>query len=225
MFGILFFFRTSYELLTPLVCFIMLFDILALFVVSLISSLFLCSTSVHSLPSSPTTHHLIRRSPSADLSSSLRLLNHHPVASVDNDSGGDISEMLFGENNEEDNSLLSPTDLSNDPFEYYLQPSSSKFLSRNLLLLPKQHQQKRSSLSSFKTQFNSNLPVLAPADSFAGNKVIDSNQLKEPIRLSPSLTSLVETNPFARIWLTMLLEKLMKEKPAPYIFKYGRRRK
>jgi hypothetical protein len=36
---------------------------------------------------------------------------------------------------------------------------------------------------------------------------------------------LVETNPFARIWLTMLLEKLMKEKPAPYIFKYGRRRK
>jgi len=177
---------------------------------------------VDSLPSSPTIHHLIRRSPSADLSSSFRLLNHRPVASVDNDSGGDISEMLFGESNEEDHSLLSPTDLSNDPFEYYLQPSSSKFLSRNLLLLPTQHQQKRSSLSSFKTQFNSNAPVLASADSFNGNKVIDSN---EPIRLSPSLTALVEKNPLARIWLTMLLDKLMKEKPAPYIFKYGRRRK
>jgi len=180
---------------------------------------------VDSLPSSPTIHHLIRRLPSADLSSSLRLLNHRPVASVDNDSGGDISEMLFGESNEEDHSLLSPTDLSNDPFEYYLQPSSSKFLSRNLLLLPTQHQQKRSSLSSLKTQFNSNSPVLVPADSFNENKVIDSNQLKEQIRLSPSLTDLVEKNPLARIWLTMLLEKLMKEKPAPYIFKYGRRRK
>jgi hypothetical protein len=201
----------------------MLFDILTAILVSFISSLFLCSTSVDSLPSSPTIHHLIRRSPSADLSSSLRLSNHRPVASVDNDLGGDISSMLFGESNEEDHSFLSPTDLSNDPFEYYLQPS--KFLSRNLLLLPTQHQQKRSSLSSFKTQFNSNSPVLASADSFNGNKVIDANQLNEPIRLSPSLTALVEKNPLARMWLTMLLEKLMKEKPAPYIFKYGRRRK
>ena len=84
----------------------MLLDILAVFVVTLLS-LFLCTTSVHGLPTSPSTLHFIRRHPPADLSSSLRLLNrhHYPVPSVDYDLGGDMSEMLIGENN-----ALSPTD-------------------------------------------------------------------------------------------------------------------
>jgi len=196
----------------------MFFDILAVFVVSLISSLFLCTTSVHGLPSS-TAHNYIPNSPSADLSSSLRLFNHRPVPSVDNDSGGDISEMLIGESNENDDSLLSSIDVSNQRLKYYLQPSSSsKLLFRKLL-----HQQKRSSASS---QFNINSAVAALADSSNNaNSVVNLSQLKEPIRLSSSLKTLVETNPFARAWLTMLLQKLMQEQHVPYIFKYGRRRK
>jgi hypothetical protein len=94
----------------------MFFDILAVFIVSLISSLFLCTTSVHGLPSSASTLHYIHSSPSADLSSSLRLFNHRPVPSVDNDSGGDISEMFIGESSEDDDSLLPSIDVSNEPF-------------------------------------------------------------------------------------------------------------
>jgi len=208
----------------------MLFDILAVFVISLISSLFLCTTSVHGLPASPSTHHFIHSSPSADLSSSLRLLNHRPVPSVDNDSGGDISEMLIGESNEDDDSSLSSVDRSNEPDEYYIQPLSSKFLSKKLLLLKKQHEQedkqeKRSSSSSSTTQFNINTAVDELTDPNNANSVVKLNQLKESIRLSPSLKNLVETNPFARTWLTMLLQKLMQEQSVPYIFKYGRRRK
>jgi hypothetical protein len=194
----------------------MFFDILAVFIVSLISSLFLCTTSVHGLPSSASTLHYIHSSPSADLSSSLRLFNHRPVPSVDNDSGGDISEMFIGESSEDDDSLLPSIDVSNEPFEFYAQPSSSSSLSRKLLL----NQQKRST-----TQFNINSAVAALADSSNADSVVNLNQLKEPIRLSPSLKTLVETNPFARAWLTMLLQKLMQEQPTPYIFKYGRRRK
>jgi hypothetical protein len=82
------------------------------------------------------------------------------------------------------------------------------------------NQQKRST-----TQFNINSAVAALADSSNADSVVNLNQLKEPIRLSPSLKTLVETNPFARAWLTMLLQKLMQEQPTPYIFKYGRRRK
>lgn len=47
----------------------------------------------------------------------------------------------------------------------------------------------------------------------------------DSVRLSPSLKQLVETNPIARIWLTMLLNKVLKDESTPYIFKYGRRRK
>ena len=56
-------------------------------------------------------------------------------------------------------------------------------------------------------------------------KKINGNQLGESPRLSASLRNLVESNPIARAWLKLLLEKLMQEQPAPYIFKYGRRRK
>jgi hypothetical protein len=191
----------------------MFFDILAVFVVSFISSLFLCTTSVHGLPISPTNLHYIHNSPSTDLSSSLRLLNDRPVPSVDNDSDGDSSEILIGESNEDDDSSLSSIDLSNEPLEFYFQPSSSKLLFRKFL-----NQQKRSSTP----QFNMNSVVKTNADP---NNVVNLNQLKEPIRLSPSLKTLVETNPFARAWLTMLLQKLMQEQHVPYIFKYGRRRK
>jgi hypothetical protein len=201
----------------------MLFDILAVFVVSLISSLFLCTTSVHSLPSSPSTLHYIHNSPSDDLSSSLRLLNHRPVPSVDNDSGGDISEMLIGESNENEDSSLSSIHASNEPFEYYIQPSSSKFLLRKLLQEQKQQQQQKR--SSSPTQFNVNSAVAALTASNNANSAVNLNELKESIRLSPSLKALIEANPFARVWLTILLKKLMEEQPAPYIFKYGRRRK
>ncbi len=183
----------------------MFFDILAVFIVSIISSLFLCTTSVHGLPLSPSSLHLIHKSPSADLSSSLRLVNHRPVLSVDHDSGGDISKMFIGESNEDDESS-----------EYVIQPLSSKLLFRKLL-----NQQKRSSIP----QFNFHSAVAALADSSNADNVDNSNQSEEPIRLSSSLKTLVETNPFARLWLTMLLQKLMQEEPAPYIFKYGRRRK
>jgi hypothetical protein len=193
----------------------MFFDILAVFIVSLISSLFLCTTSVHGLPSSSTALHYIHNSPSADLSSSLRLLNHRPVPSVDNDSGGDISEMLIGESNEDDDSALSSIDVSNEPSKYYTEPSS-KLLFRKLL-----NQHKRSSTP----EFNLNSAVATFADSSNANSVVNLKQLKEPIRLSPSLKTLVETNPFARAWLSMLLQKLMQEQHVPYIFKYGRRRK
>jgi len=232
----------------------MLFDILAIFVVTLISSLFLCTTSVHGFPKSPSTHHYIHSHPSPDLSSSLRLLRHHPVPSVDYDLGGDISEMLISENNDlstiddhdhdSSSSFDSSIDTSNEPFDFYLHPSQTESLSRKLLLLIKnQHQQKEgeeqqppqkrstsssiSAPSSLPTQFNLNSAVAAAAfaDPSPAHSVVNLNQLKEPIRLSSSLKNLVETNPFARAWLTMLLQKLMEEQSVPYIFKYGRRRK
>jgi hypothetical protein len=195
----------------------MFFDILAVFVVSLISSLFFSTTSVHGLPSSSSTAlQYIPDSPSADLPT-LRFLNHRPVPSVDHDSGGEIPEMLIGESNEDDDSSLSSIDVSNEPVEYYLQPSrSSKLLFRKFL-----QQEKRSSTP----EFNLKSVVAALADSSHANSVVNLNQLKDPIRLSPSLQTLVETNPFARAWLTMLLQKLMQEQHVPYIFKYGRRRK
>jgi hypothetical protein len=224
----------------------MLLDILAVFVVTLISSLFLCTTSVHGLPTSPSTLHFLRNHPSADLSSSLRLLHHHhPVPSVDYDLGGDISEMLFDESNEllttttddDTSTFASSRDASNEPFKFYLQPSSSKSLSRKLLLSSlekeeeeeqqKQQQKRSTQSSSLPTQFNLKSAVAGTAlgDTSHANNVVNFSQLSEAGRLSPSLKILVETNPFARAWLTMLLQKVMEEQPVPYIFKYGRRRK
>lgn len=197
----------------------MFFDILAVFIVSLLSSLFLCTTTIHGFPSSPTALHYIHNSPSADLSSSLRLLNHRPMPSVDNDSGGDNSEMLIGESNEDDDSSLSSIDVSNEPLQFYVQP---KQLSSELLFSKLLHQQKRSSTPA---QFNFKSAMAEFTDSANENSVVNLSQLKEPIRLSPSLKTLVETNPFARAWLTMLLQKLMQEQHVPYIFKYGKRRK
>ena len=232
----------------------MLLDTLAVFVVTLISSLFLCTTSVHGLPSSPSTHHSIHNHPSADLSSSLRLLHQHPAPSVDYDLGGDTSAMLIGDSNElsttnkHDDDLSSPSsfasspDASSVPFDFYYHPLPSKLLSRKLLLsLQKHHQQKEeeqqqqkrstsplnSASSSLPTEFNLNSAVAAAAfaDPSHANSVANFGQSSEATRLSPSLTVLVETNPFARAWLSILLQKVMEEQPVPYIFKYGRRRK
>lgn len=202
----------------------MLFDVLTVFVVSLISSLFLCNTCVDGFPSSPTQLHYIHSSPSSDSSSSLRLLKHRPVPHADNDLSGDNFEMLIGNPNEDDDSPLSSVDISNDPFEFYVEPPP-KFLSRKLLLSQNQRQQKRLSPSFSESQLkfpevDMNLDELSQADN-----VVSVNQLDEPIRLSASLKKLVESNPFARAWLTMLLQKLMQEQKKPYIFKYGRRRK
>jgi len=231
----------------------MLFDILAVFVVTLISSLFLCTTSVHGLPTSPSSsHHFIHSHSADDLSSSLRLLRHHPVPSVDYDLGGDISEMLISESNElltnddhDDDSLssafTSSLDAPNEPLNFYFHPVSSDSLTRKLLLSSQkqnqkeaeevqqqqQQQKKRSTQTSpsLPTQFNLNSAAAAFADPSQANSVVNFSQLSESTRLSPSLKALVETNPFARAWLTMLLQKVMEEQPVPYIFKYGRRRK
>jgi len=231
----------------------MLLVILAVFVVTFLSSLFLCTTSVHGLPTSSSTHHYIDSHSSPDFSSSLRLLHHHPVPSVDYDLGGDISEMLTGENNElstaddhDDDlssSFASPSrDALNQPLDFYPHSSPSELLSRKLLLsLKEKHQQnkeeeqqqKRSTSPSISpshslpTQFNLNSPSAATAftDPSHANSAVKFSQLSESTRLSPSLKILVETNPFARAWLTMLLQKVMEEQPVPYIFKYGRRRK
>jgi len=233
----------------------MLLDILAVFVIALISSLFLCTTSVHGLPKSASTLRYIRNHPSPDLSSSLRLLRHHPVPSVDYDLGGDISEMLMGESSElskvdddhdddfSSSSFASSLDAPNEPYDFYLHSSPSESLSRKLLLSLKkkyqqkehedEEQQKRSTPSSINaspslpTQFNLNSAVAAAAfaDPSQADDVVNLSQLSESTRLSPSLKILVETNPFARAWLTVLLQKVMEEQPVPYIFKYGRRRK
>ena len=241
----------------------MLFDILIVFVVSLISSLCLCTTSLHALPtssSSSSAAHYIHSPPSADLSSSLRLFHHQPVPSVDYDLGGDISEMLIGEsnelspmNNQDDDdssaaaaaspsSFASSLDASNEPLDVYLQPMPSQSLSRKLFLSAKHHLLNRneeeedekdhprkrfsspsiSGAPSLPTQLNLHSAYADPSNS---NGVANINRLSESTRLTPSLQLLVETNPFARAWLTLLLQKVMEEQHVPYIFKYGRRRK
>jgi len=240
----------------------MLFDNLAVFVVTLILSLFVCTKSVHGFPKSSSTLQYIPDHPSSDLSSSLRPLQHYPKLSVDYDLGGDTSEMLIGESNEllktndhddhsslSSSSIVSSLDASSEPFDIYIHPSPSKSSSRKLLLSLQKHreqkeeeeeeedeeerQQKRSMSSSISastslpTQFNLNSDAAAAAfsDPSNANSVVNFSQLSESTRLSPSLKILVETNPFARAWLTMLLQKVMEEQPVPYIFKYGRRRK
>lgn len=202
----------------------MFLDLLAVFVVTLVCPLFFSSTSVHGLPTSPSTLQLIRKHPSIDLSRpTLRLVHqHHPIPSVDYDLGGDLSEMLIGESNEltstddDTASHISSLDVSNEPpLKIFRQSSSRKFLA--------EEQKKRSTpTSSLPAPFNLHSTF---TDSSHPNNVVNINQLSEAGRLSPSLKILVETNPFARAWLTMLLQKVMEEQPVPYIFKYGRRRK
>jgi hypothetical protein len=239
----------------------MFFDILAVFVVSIISSLLLCTTSLHGLPPPPpppSTLHFINSRSSADLPSSLRHWSqYYSLPSIDNDVvGGDDSEMLIGESNEsslpqsstisndDDNddsssssfpttsSSSSSGEISNEPFDFYLQLSPVKSLSREFLSPQNRHHQqidqhKRSSSPSSASNFNFNsaATIAALADTSNANNVVNLSQLSESTRLSPSLKILVETNPFARAWLTVLLQKIMQEQPVPYIFKYGRRRK
>jgi len=105
----------------------MFFDILAVFVVSIVSSLLLCTTSLHGLPPPPSTLHYISSRPSADLSSSLRhLRQHYSLPSVDDDVvGGDDSEMLIGESNE--SSLPQSSTISNDDDNDDSSSSSSSY--------------------------------------------------------------------------------------------------
>ncbi|CAF1305714.1 unnamed protein product [Rotaria sordida] len=192
------------------------------------------STSVHGLPSSSKIFHYIHNSPSADLSSSLSLFKHRPVQNVDLNSNGDNFEMLIGDSNENDDLSSSSIDISNGPYEFDLEPSLSssssssssfKFLPIKSFLLKIQNQEKRALSSPSKLNINYNAVVNKLADASRANNIANLNQLNEPIRVSSSLKNLVETNPFARAWLTMLLQKLMQEQTMPYIFKYGRRRK
>ena len=233
----------------------MLFDILFVFVVSLISSLCFCTTSVHGFPtpssstssSSSSIDHYLHHHPSvaaADSSSSLRLFRHQPVPSVDYDLGGDIAEMLIGESNEynampDDDDDDDDDDTAIPPYLSTLDQSNTDLihsLSRKLFLSTAKHrsnqnhndkqEHKRLSPSTLSTppgQFN--LKSAFPTDQLNSNNIVNLSRLSESTRLSPSLQILVETNPFARAWLTMLLQKVMEEQPVPYIFKYGRRRK
>ena len=171
----------------------MFFDILPVFVLSLFSSLFLCTTSVHGLPSpSPSS---ISSATTADLSSNLRFLHSRPILNVEHPpSDGD--------------------DDSSSSLELYSSSNSNWLFDK---LFEEQRQRKRSPTSYHLRTDTSSLSK--------GDSTSNFNQIDEPIRLSPSLKTLIETNPFARAWLTMLLQKLMQEQHVPYIFKYGRRRK
>ena len=182
----------------------MFFDILPVFVLLFFSCLFLSTTTVHGLPSSSSA------AAAADLSSKLRFVNPRPVLRVDQPSNGDMPDMFIGENHEDDDdSSYSSLNLPNEP------SSNSNWLLQKFFEQDKQ-ERKRSSLHS---------AVHSRTDAFKGDSTSNFNQIDEPIRLSPSLKTLIETNPFARAWLTMLLQKLMQEQHVPYIFKYGRRRK
>lgn len=182
----------------------MFFDILPVFVLLFFSCLFLCTTTVHGLPSSSSS--------AADLSSKLRFVNPRPVLRVNQPSNGDMPDMFIGENHEDDDDSSYS---SNEPSR------NSKWLLQKFFEQDKQ-ERKRSPLHS---AVHSRTDSLSSSSAFKGDSTSNFNQIDEPIRLSPSLKTLIETNPFARAWLTMLLQKLMQEQHVPYIFKYGRRRK
>ena len=177
----------------------MLFDLLAVFAVTLISSFVFSTTSVHAYPASNL--HYIPHSPAADLASSLRL-----VPRMEGDSGGDGFAPMFDDEAE-----------------------SLALRSRKLFLLFKQleHEEKhRKRSSSTSTQLKTNSALAAAlASSMHGGDRINLNQASDSIRLSPSLKNLVKDNPILQAWLFVLLQRLLEEKSAPYIFKYGRRRK
>lgn len=185
----------------------------------------------------------------ADPTSTLRLFQHQPVPRFEYDLGGDITEMLVGESNEyssmptdddDDDDASLPNISSFESLNSYVHP-----LSRKLFVQTAKHLQgeddnnqaedeeeeaeekrKRSNPPMFNvpaSQFN--IKSAFPTDPLNSNSIVNLNRLSESTRLSPSLQTLVETNPFARAWLTMLLQKVMEEQPVPYIFKYGRRRK
>ena len=182
------------DLLVPRPLFIMLFDLLAVFAVTLISSFVFSTTSVHGYPSS-NLHH-IPHSPTADLSSSLRL--------VESDTGGDGFASMF------DDRAELPT----------LRSRKMLLLFEQL----EQEDKHRKRSSSTSKQFHE-YAAPAAASSMHGSKHSNRIQASDSIRISPSLKNLVEKNPVLQAWLTMLVQKLLEEKSPPYIFKYGRRRK
>lgn len=174
---------------TVLLLAIMFFDTLPVYVVTLLSSLFLSATFVHGQPTSPSPL-------AADFASSLRLIKYRPLTSVDlTDERADAS--------------------SDESDEAY-----ANLLSRRLFRLA----DGRASLTATRRSVPPAAFALAQSAS-EPEQAGDYEQTQEPIRLSASLKKLVETNPIARAWLTLLLQKLMQEQPVPYIFKYGRRRK
>jgi len=161
-------------------------------------------------------------------------LPHSSTISNDDDDSSSSSSFATAVSS---SSSSSSGEISNEPFDIYLQllptkSSSREFLSpRNRNYQQKTQQHKRSSTSSPMSNFNFNsAAVAALADPSNANNVVNLSQLSESTRLSPSLKLMVETNPVARAWLILLLQKAMKEQHVPeqhvpYIFKYGRRRK
>lgn len=161
---------------------------------------------------------------------------------IDSDLGGDISEMLLGESNElssmatdddnddgdDDDTViadLSSLDRSSDSLNNYIHPFSSKFFLTTAKHLQDAKNKQEEKKRSIPPVGPFNLKSTLPTDPLNSNSMSNINRLSESTRLSPSLQNLVETNPFARAWLAMLLQKVMEEQPVPYIFKYGRRRK
>lgn len=194
----------------------------------------------------PTAAFADPTSPSS--SSTLRLFRHQPMPRVEYDLGGDIAKMLIGESNEfssmpidddDENDTALPTissfDHSIESFNNYVHPLTRKLFVTTAKHLQdeddnnkaeKAEQTKRSNSPMFNSpasQFN--VKSAFPIDPLNSNSIANFNSLSESTRLSPSLQKLVETNPFARAWLSILLQKVMEEQPVPYIFKYGRRRK
>lgn len=186
----------------------------------------------------------------ADPTSTLRLFRHQPLPHFEYDLGGDIAEMLVGDSNEysslptdddDDDDTALPNISSFESLNSYVHPLSRKLFVQTAKHLQdeddnkqaeeeeeedEKEQRKRSNPPIFNapaSQFN--VKSAFPTDPLNSNSIVNLNRLSESTRLSPSLQALVETNPFARAWLTMLLQKVMEEQPVPYIFKYGRRRK
>ena len=168
------------------------------------------------------------------------------MPSVDYDLGGDISAMLLGESNEisgmnsrTGSSSVSPlisslVDQSNEPFDVYPQSVTSESDFRKLLSALKDHRQyeneeenkQRKRFSPSSISGSTSLPGSFNFNPVVADSLNDKNSDRIPAsRLSPSLKQLIDGNPIARIWLTMLLQKMMADQNVPYIFKYGRRRK
>jgi hypothetical protein len=189
-----------------LIIIIMLFDNLAVFVVALISLLLFSSISVHGFPVSTSAVRYFPRVSSADLSSSFGLMS-----SMTNPSDDDPSDIVIG-NNRHGLPIASLFALYDD-YEQEETPhkrSSSSSLS--------------SSSSGTAAELNFKSALKAPASPHHGDNLANMKKLSKSGRLSPALQALVENNPVARYWLTLLLQKMATQEPTTYIFKYGRRR-
>lgn len=217
----------------------MFFDILIVFIVSLTSSLFVCTGSVQALSksASSSTDQYVEQIPTTDFSSSLRFLHHEPLASVDYDLGGDISAMLFGQSdsfNNRNNHGVSPSSSSapkslsigksREPDSLYVQPDRvESLIYRKILSSPDDDR----NFDNENEAKHSIVSLIRRSPSINPSQNVDWPSINQPFRTVPvtdSLQSMVDKNPLLRVWLSMLLQK-MDESQDSAPFKFGRRRK